>query len=396
MQLGEALHRLASPAGRQDPYPAYAALRAHGPVVQLWPGGYAATGYDAIKALLREPRLAARGLPGGAAAGLIADSVLKADGPDHARIRRLTANAFSPRGSERLEETVTAHATALADRLAGLGRDGEPVDLMAEFAYPLTIRIIGSLLGVPADEHRRLRELAQRTTVVLEPLRPAGPAPEADRAARELEAYIGELIRLRRAAPEPDLITALVRAHDGDDAELSARELVANLVFLLLAGFESSANLLGNGLAALLDHPDLADRLRAEPGLADRYVEEVTRFDAPLQLTSRWAPETIEIDGLGTIARGSQLLILLGAGNHDPARFPVPDRFDPFRDAAPALSFGAGAHYCLGAALARLEARVALPLLLDRLPAMRRAGTATRRDRLTFRGWDNLPVTTGS
>ncbi|MFD4397802.1 cytochrome P450 [Kitasatospora sp. NPDC058397] len=392
MLPGEAFQYLASPTGRQNPYPAYAALRSHGPVVRLRPGFYAATGYDAVNALLRDPRLEVRGWPDGAAARLIADSMMKANGSDHARVRRLAADAFSPRGTDRLEEVVTARATALADHLARIGRDGEAVDLMAEFAYPLTIRIIGTLLGVPDGEHQWLRERAQETTAVLEPLRPAGPATAADRAALELEAYVTELTRLRRAEPGEDLITALVLAHDRDGSELSTRELVVNLVFLLLAGFETSANLLGNGLGALLDHPDLAARLRTDPGLTDRYVEEVSRFDAPLQLTSRWAPEPIEIDGIGSIEKGSHILLLLGAGNHDPAHFTAPDRFDPFRDAQPSLSFGAGAHYRLGSALARTEARLALPLLLEHLPAMRRAGPAVRRDRLTFRGYANLPV----
>ncbi|GAA2977689.1 cytochrome P450 [Streptomyces lactacystinicus] len=392
MLLGEALQYLASPAGRQDPYPAYAALRSHGPVVRLRPGFYAATGYDAVNALLRDPRLEVRGWPDGAAARLIADSMMKANGPDHARVRRLAADAFSPRRTDRLKEVVSAQAVVLADHLARIGRNGEAVDLMAEFAYPLTIRVIGTLLGVPADEHQWLRERAQETTAVLEPFRPAGPATTADRAALELEAYVTELTRLRRTEPGEDLITALAPAHDHDDSELSARELVANLVFLLLAGFETSANLLGNGLGVLLDHPGHAARLRTDPDLADRYVEEVSRLDAPLQLTSRWAPEPIGIDGIGSIEKGSHIILLLGAGNHDPAHFTAPDRFDPFRDSPPSLSFGAGAHYCLGSALARTEARLALPLLLERLPAMRRAGPAVRRDRLTFRGYANLTV----
>ncbi|MEV7185675.1 cytochrome P450 [Kitasatospora sp. NPDC093102] len=395
MLLGEAFQYLTSPAGRQDPYPAYAALRAHGPVVRLRPDFYAATGYDAVNALLRDPRLEVRGWPDGAASRLIADSMMKANGPDHARVRRLAADAFSPRRTDRLKEVVTAQAAALADHVAHLGRDGEAVDLMAEFAYPLTIRIIGTLLGVPAGEHQWLRERAQETTAVLEPFRPGGPAIAADRAALELEDYVTELTRLRRTDPGEDLITALVLAHDRDGSELSTRELVVNLVFLLLAGFETSANLLGNGLGALLDHPDLAARLRTDPDLADRYVEEVSRFDAPLQLTSRWAPETIETDGIGTIEKGSHILVLLGAGNHDPAHFAAPERFDPFRDSPQSLSFGAGAHYCLGSALARTEARLALPLLLERLPAMKRAGTAARRDRLTFRGYAGLPVSWG-
>ncbi|MFD7732680.1 cytochrome P450 [Kitasatospora phosalacinea] len=405
MLITEAFNFLASPEGRRNPYPGYAALRAHGPIVRLRPGFYVVTGYDLISRLLRDPRLEVRAWPDGAASRLIADSMMKANGPDHARIRQCVRDALSPRGDGRrsdgrrnvgrLEEAATEQAALLAEYVAYLGRHGEPVDLMDEFAYPLAVRTVSALLGIPAAEQQWFRERAQELTGVLEPFRAPGPTTAADRAATELEEYTAALIRRRRAEPGEDLAGALVRVHDRDADALSARELAANLVFLTLAGFETSANLIGNGLALLLDHPGPAAALREDESLADRYVEEVLRLDAPLQLTSRWAAEPVELDGIGTIEAAAHVLLLLGAGNHDPARFTDPARFDPLRPSVPPLSFGAGAHYCLGAALARTQARTALPLLLRRLPAMRRAGEAPRRDRLTFRGFTGLPVTCG-
>ncbi|MGW0575722.1 cytochrome P450 [Streptomyces sp. NPDC002920] len=393
MLIGEAARVLASPAGREDPYPAYAALRAHGPVVRLGPGFYAATGYDAISALLRDPRLRVRGWPDGPASRLVADSLMKSNGTGHTRVRRLMAAAFAPRQVEALREAVTAQAVRLADYLAHLGSSGEAVDFMDEFAYPMPIRVICALLGVPAAEQQWFRERAQEMTEVLEPRQPGSHTIAADRAATELEAYFTDLVRSRRNAPGDDLISALIATHDAD-GDLSTRELIANLVTLLLAGFETTANLLGNGMGVLLDHPGPASRLGADPGLADAYVEELLRLESPLQLTSRWAAEEVDIDGADRIEANSHIMVFLGAGNRDPDRFPDPDRFDPFRESVQPLSFGAGAHYCLGAALARLEARIAFPVLLARLPAMERAGEAVRRDRTTFRGYANLPVYT--
>ncbi|MET7684572.1 cytochrome P450 [Streptomyces sp. NPDC005423] len=395
MLISEAARFLASSEGRRNPYPAYAALRAHGPVVRLGANFYAATGYDAINALLRDPRLRVMGWPEGPASRLIADSLLKANGAEHIRVRRLTAVAFSPGRVEALREAITVEATKLAAYLACLGGSGEVVDFMDEFAYPLPIRVICALLGLPAAEQQWLRERAHELTEVLEPRPPGEHTAAADRAAIELESYFNDLVRRRRGMRGDDLTGALIATHDAGGG-LSTRELSSNLVSLLLAGFETTANLIGNGMGVLLDHRGLASRLAADSGLADAYVEELLRLESPLQLTSRWATEEVDIEGADRIEANSHVMVFLGAGNRDPGRFPDPDRFDPFRRSVQPLSFGAGAHYCLGAALARLEARVAFPLLLARFPAMVRGGEAVRRDRSTFRGYANLPIFTGS
>ncbi|MFE1318327.1 cytochrome P450 [Kitasatospora phosalacinea] len=263
---------------------------------------------------------------------------------------------------------------------------------MDEFAYPPAVRTVSALLGIPAAEQQWLRVRAQEVTGVLEPFCAPGPATAADRAAAELEDYACALVRRRRAGPASGLAGAPVWAHDRDADALSARELVANLVFFTLAGFETSANLIGNGLALLLEHPGPAAARREDESPAGRYVEEVLRVEAPLQLTGRWRTQPVELDGGGTIEAAGHVLLLLAAGNRDPARFSGPERFDSFRPFAAPLSFGAGPRYCLGAAPARTQARIALPLLLRRLPAVRRAGRVPRRGRLAFRGFTGLPV----
>lgn len=401
MEVADAVGLLMTPEGRDDPYPTYDSLRAHGPLVRVQDGFYVASGHAVIDEMLRDPRMRvtdgellgriAPEFESGRAVRSIGRSMLQTNAPDHTRMRRLAAGAFTARRVAALRDTVTEQATTLANDVAHLGRS-EPVDFVAEFSYPLPVRVICSLLGVPADDQAWFRERAGALTAVLEPVLAAGELHEADRAVAELESYFTDLVAQRRHEPLDDLTTALVQAHDGDGARLAADELLANLVLLLVAGFETTTNLLGNGLVVLLRHPDLAAGLREDPALAGRYVEELLRLDSPVQLTTRWSREDTSYAGVAVPAY-SEVLALLGAGNHDPARFADPDRFEPAREPNHPLSFGAGAHYCLGAALARLEAQVAFPLLLARFPAMALAGEPVRRDRLTLRGYASLPLT---
>ncbi|WP_407663105.1 cytochrome P450 [Micromonospora radicis] len=392
-----------SPEGRVDPYPAYEWLRAHGPVAAAGPGLYAVTGHAEADELLRDPRVQVlddnlrdgvmpqwRDSP---ALASIARSMLRTNPPDHSRMRRLAAAAFTPRRIAGLRDVVTAQAAELIDTLAAAGRDGRPVDFMTHFAYPLPVGVICALLGVPAADRPLFRRWAADLTGVLEPELTPDELASADAGATELRRYFTELVAARRRRPADDLTTALVQAHDAGD-RLSAEELLANLVILLVAGFETTTNLLGNGLAVLLAHPAAADALRRHPEHAPAYVDELLRYDSPVQLTTRTTAEAVRVGGV-ELPAGSWLLLLLGAANRDPRRHPDPDRFDPWRAAPSPLSFGAGPHYCLGAGLARLEAQVAFPLLLRRLPELVPAGTPRRRIRLTLRGYDNLPVTVG-
>jgi cytochrome P450 len=287
-----------------------------------------------------------------------------------------------------MREAITAQATNLCGYLRELD---QPVDFIAEFAYPLPIRVICTLLGVPVGDSGWFREQAEALTVELEPTLMLQDLSDAISARRQLEIYFLDLIARRRVEPREDLTTALVQAHDADGSVLSGPELLSTLILLLVAGFETTANLLGNGLVTLFDHPDQAERLRGNPDLVGRFVEEFLRFDSPVQLTSRYCRVDTAYAGV-TMPPYSQVLVLLGAGNRDPGRFANPALFDPSREQNQPLSFGGGAHYCLGAALARMEAQVAFPLLFERFPRLALAGEPVRRDRLVLRGHAEIPV----
>lgn len=295
-----------------------------------------------------------------------------------------------------MRAVVTEQATTLARYLAHLAKRGDAFDFVTEYAYPLPIRVICTLLGVPVSDQHWFREQAHALTEVLEPALLVTNVNEAVRARSRLGLYFMDLVQARRRGGEAesaqDLVTVLTRAHDADGATLSTSELIANLVLLLVAGFETTTNLLGNGLAVLLERPDLAAALRANPALAPAFVEEVLRWDSPVQLTTRWCRQAVEINGV-RLEPYSQVLVLIGAANRDPARYPNPHVFDPTRENIAPLSFGAGGHYCLGAALARMEAQVAFPLLLEALPQLALAAPPLRRPRLTLRGFVEIPVT---
>lgn len=397
--VGEAVGALFSGQHWLDPYPIYDAIRAHGPLTQVDDQFWVASGYAAVDAVLRDPRLLVpdRELAGlqGFDAGedaVIGDSMLRSNPPDHTRMRRLAAGAFTPRRVEAMRAAVTEQAATLTRYLAHLGQRGDAFDFVNEFAYPLPIRVICTLLGVPATDQHWFREQAQALTAALEPALLIADIDEAVQARGRLGLYLTDLVEARRDQPADDLVTALTQVHDADGTTLSKTELIANLVLLLVAGFETTTNLLGNGLAVLLERPELAAALRANPALAPSFVEEVLRWDSPVQLTSRWCREAVEIAGV-RLEPYSQVLVLLGAGNHDPARYAQPRIFDPARDANQPLSFGAGGHYCLGAALARMEAQVAFPLLVQALPRLALVGPPLRRPRLTLRGFVEIPVT---
>jgi cytochrome P450 len=324
------------------------------------------------------------------AVSLFADSMLRQNPPNHTRMRRLASGVFTARRVSELRAVIEAQVDDLLDGLAG-----PEVDLMTDLAYPLPIAVITALLGVPAADRGMFRRLAEALTAVLEVRFSEEQASTAHAAALELEEYFDALVERRRRDPRDDLVTALAAAHDAGGDRLTGDELMGNLALLLVAGFETTTNLLGNGVVLLLDHPGEAKRLATDPGLAAAYVEEVLRVDSPVQLTERFAGHDAEVAGV-EIPAGAELIVLLGAANRDPERFAEPERFVPDRPGNAPLSFGAGAHYCLGAPLARLEAQVALPALVRRFPDLELTERPVRRDRLTLRGWAALPVALGS
>ncbi|GAB7052296.1 cytochrome P450 [Catenuloplanes indicus] len=392
MDYQSALASLFLPEGRNDPYPAYDVLRAHAPVFMA-DGRWWVTSHTVTNQVLRHPAMRIldaadydRFWPDwrqnrGVASFVL--SMLQTNPPDHSRVRRAAAATFTARRVAAMRDVIAALSEELITAMPAR------TDFIGAFAYPLPISVICALLGVPAADRPWFRQRVADLTVVLEPISTEREMQLADVAGREVEDYFVGLIAERRRAPQEDLTSALVA-----NGDLTAEELLANLILLLIAGFETTTNLLGTGIKMLLDRPEHAARLRADPGLAPAYVEEILRYDSPVQMTSRLAAEPVEFGGV-RIAAGESLNMLLGAANRDPARYGDPHRFDPDRENVQPVSFGGGAHYCLGAPLARLEAQVALPMLVTMLPALAQDGPEVRRDRLVLRGYSALPVTIG-
>jgi cytochrome P450 len=392
---------LDSPAGRSDPYPLYAELHELGEAVRIGPGQVALVGYDVISAVLRDPDVRhadfaqlAQILPELARHSSIYESrdwILNLDPPEHGRIRSLMAKAFTARRIAGLEPAITAMTDGLVADMARRGADGSPVEFMQEFAYLLPVTVICELIGIPAADRADFRPLARAVTAVFE-FSALEELENADKATLYLLDYFGAMAARRRVAPRDDLLSALVGVAGSGDGRLSDGELTRNLVLLLVAGFETTTNLLGNGLQIMLSDPSLAADVRTGALPVTAFVEEVLRFDSPVQVGVNRVGHAMEIGGL-TVGPDDNLMPILGAGNRDPRRFTAPDTFDPRRDEGGPLSFGGGAHFCIGAALARLEAAVAFPRLLARFPALAPAGDPTRRDGLVLRGFDTLPVT---
>ncbi|MFF2656760.1 cytochrome P450 [Kitasatospora sp. NPDC058032] len=397
------IEQLMTTEGRLDPYPLYARAHELGEAAPAGPGAVLVVGHAAANQVLRNPAFAREetGTPSDDRAELFAHpsvalfgrSILERDAPDHGRVRSLIASAFNARRVAALRPAIEATVERLLDELAGRGADGSPVDFMDAFAFRLPVEVICELLGIPAADRHRFRGLASDLTIALELIQDLGELAAADVAAIELSAYFEELTAERLARPTGDLVSDLARIAADSPDRISGEELLSNLALLLVAGFETTTNLLGNGLALLFRHPEAAEGLRTgafDPAL---FVDEVLRYDSPVQLTSRisTAPD-LTVAGVPA-PTGTVVLTLLGAANHDPARYPRPDRFDPTRTDSQPLSFGGGPHFCLGSQLARLEGEIAVPALLDRFPRLAPAGIPTRRDRLVLRGYETLPIT---
>lgn len=401
MEPGEALAALVAPRGRRNPHPLYETLRAYGNVIRVEDGLTAVVGYAECVRALREPNLRVQDekshdvlYPDWRSHSSLrgfTDSMLYTNPPDHTRLRRLVTGAFTTRRVAALRPAVERMTDRLLDRMADIGADGSQVDFMPEFAYRLPVAVIGELLGVPEDDQMWFRAVSADVTVALEGIRDLSRLERADAAMDALAAYFGDLIERRRREPAGDMLSALVQVHDEDGDRLSQDELVGNLVLLLVAGFDTTTNLLGHALRLAFEHPRCAARLREEPGFAPAYVEETLRMEPPVQATSRWAGAEIDLAGT-PVAEGTKVLLLLGACNRDPERYPDPNRFDPSRPDIRPLSFGGGVHLCVGASLARMEAQIALPRLLRRFPALAPAGEAVYRDRLVVPGFDRFPV----
>ena len=381
------------PEVRDDPYPTYRALREADPVHRSpFMGMWVLTRYKEAGFVLRDPRMSADRTrwEGFQASGgpAIMRSMLSSDPPDHTRLRTLVNKAFTPRVVESLRpqlEAIVDEALTTAARQGGL-------ELIDELAYPLPVTVIADMLGVPPHDWPRFRQWSSALVAGLDPV----PVFEAERtaaflAAREaLSGYLKGVVAERRRDMRDDLISRLIAVEEQGDV-LSEQELITMLNLLLVAGHETTVNLLGNGLLALLRNPEQLALLRERPELIEGAVEELLRWDSPVQLTGRVALTELELDG-HEVRPGEMLLILLGAANRDPEQFQDPDRLDLARSPNQHFAFGRGIHFCLGAPLARLEARIAIRELVSRFPGLRLAGEPVRSERVTLRGLRRLPL----
>lgn len=396
------LEILMTPEGKADPYPRYKAIREHSAVFESSLGALVVGRYDDCNWVLREPRLG-RGpqREPWEQYGLTkaewherfpmrtgeTTSLLLMDPPDHTRLRKLVVKAFTARNVEKMRPDVAR----LTDDLIG---DFEGViDVMSALALHLPITVIGEMLGVPEPMRSELQPLIRATVATLEFMPSLEAMDEAAAAIEQVIARFEDLITARRSDPTDDLLSMLIHVEEEGD-QLSHEELLSTILLLFAAGFETTTNLIGNGLLALLDHPDQFEKLRADRSLMPTAVEELLRWDSPVQLNGRAALEPVEFHGM-QIEAGQQFFTLLGAANRDGRMYPEPDTFDITRETVQPMSFGGGIHYCLGASLARLEGQVVFDRLLDRFDTIEPAWGDERpkyRDSIVLRGLEALPV----
>jgi cytochrome P450 len=382
-----------------DPYPFYAALREHAPRHALAADAWLLTRYDDVAAVYRhaaassdkQREFAPKFGLGTPLFEHHTTSLVFNDAPLHTRVRRLLMGALDQRAIARMEAGVAALVESLLDEMQARG---SRADLIGDFAARIPVEVIGNLLDVPHIERAPLRDWSLAILSALEPAPGADVLERGHSAVREFLAALDTLVQRRRAAPgdpESDVLTRLIQGEVNGE-RLSATELLHNCIFLLNAGHETTTNLIGNGVHALLSQREQYERLVAEPALLPTAVEELLRFESPLQLNNRVAAAAMALPGF-VVPAGHFITLALGAANRDPAMFDAPDRLDIARRPNLHLAFGHGAHACAGMNVARLEARIALGALARRLPRLALAGLPERDRRVRFRGFKRLPVT---
>ncbi len=394
---GDPLARWLRPQTKADPYPLYADIRRR-PLTRSALGLWMTADHAAAASILRDRRFSSspvhqRGYQppaypaGDPRADLPATDLLTMDPPDHTRIRRLVSGAFTPKAIAGLEPWIretTGRLLASADAAAGF-------DLIDVLASPLPIAVICHLLGVPAQDQASFRAWGHGVATTVEPQTSAAAAKQPRAAELALTCYLRDLVAKRRADPDDSLLSALIAIEEDGD-RLSSDELVSTALVLLIAGFETTANLIGNGTVALLGEPGHWQRLHADPALIPGAVEELLRYDSPVQVTMRTATEDVQLDGTA-IPKGTPVAVAIGGANRDPAVFDQPDRLIIDRpNASRHLAFSLGIHGCLGQALARLEGRIAFEELTRRYPTLALTGPPVRRPLLVLRGFETVPV----
>jgi pimeloyl-[acyl-carrier protein] synthase len=386
-----------APEFHADPYPFYHRLRSIDPVYQTPMGFWVLTRYDDVVMVLRDSRFGRDGFEQVLASvygddkepGQLPRSMLFRDPPDHTRLRALVSKAFTPR----VIEDMRTHIQDIVNRLLDRVQASEGMDVIADLAYPLPVTVICEMLGVPPQDREHIRQWSSDVARSLDAIAMAADAEIVTRgkvARRALIEYFRRLLPERRKQPKDDLLSLLIAAEEQGD-KLSEGELLATCVLLFIAGHETTVNLIGNGLLALLRHPEQLQRLKDDPVLIQSAVEELLRYDSPVQRTARITNTEVEIDGR-KIAKGSMVVAAIGAANRDPAHFSDPDRLDITRRDNRHVAFGFGMHFCLGAPLARVEGQIALGTLLRRKPSLAIAGPLTWRESSTLRGLKTFPV----
>ena len=392
------------PEMRVDPYPLYHRLRSRDPVHQSFPGVWILTRYADCVAVLRDPGRfsndsrnselyqafrAARGREPTIMEDTAGRTMLFIDPPDHTRLRNLVNKAFTARRIEALRPHVREIVKGLLDDIEASGRD--TFDLVNEVAYPLPVTVICEMLGVPSQDWEQFHRWSSALVVTLDPVMSDEVLGPANEAALAFADYFTGLLTDRRAHPREDLLTAMIAAEDRGE-RLTEQELLAMCILLLIAGHETTVNLIGNGMLALLRHRDQLERLTTNPSLIRSATEEFLRYDSPVQFLGRTLMEDIEIGGRH-IRKGEQVVPVIGAANRDPEQYSEPDMLDIGRPDYRHLSFGGGIHFCLGAPLARAEGQITIAELARRFPNLELATeTFERRETVTLRGLRSLPV----
>lgn len=379
------------PEVHADPYPHYRELREQDPVhrseVDLW----VLTRYDDISTLLRDPRLGhevTEGFPEGGSADW--ESMLFRDPPDHTRLRSLVSKAFTPR----MLESLRTRIHSIVDDTLSTARQTGTIDVIGDLAFPLPATVISEMMGLPVEDHQKCRSWAASATRALDPLIDDRLMDEIFDSLIEFREYLSEQVERRRARPGDDLVSALIAAEEQGE-RLSHEELISTTLLLFTAGHETTTNLIGNGLLALLRNPDQLRRLRDDPALLRPGIEELLRYDSPVQFVIRIAKSPITVRGVDFV-RGDGLLMVVGAGNRDPEQFADPDVLDIGRKDIKHLSFGGGIHFCLGSMLARMETQIALGGLISQFDELELAADDVRwRPHINLRGLESLPVKVG-
>jgi cytochrome P450 len=399
MATGEILFNPFLPEFHADPYPFYRRLREQDPVHQTPMGFWVLTRYDDCVAVLRDQRYGREEFQQMLSAvygdetekPALPRSMLFRDPPDHTRLRALVSKAFTPRTIE----VMRGHIQEIVDRLLGRALAQGGMDVIEDLAYPLPVTVICEMLGVPVDDHASIRGWSSDIARSLDAIGLPSDQSIVDRgrvARRALADYFRGLVPVRRARPRADLLSGLLAAEEQGD-KLTEPEVIAMCLLLFIAGHETTVNLIGNGLLALLRHPDQLARVQTDPGLVPNAIEELLRYDSPVQRTARMTTTEVELAG-HRLGKGTMVVTALGAANRDPAQFAEPDRLDVTRRDVRHISFGYGIHFCLGAPLARVEGQIALGTLLRRAPGLALAESSPEwRESSVLRGLKRLRVT---